>query len=1007
MGPWAIIPVKRLAVAKQRLAAVLGDHREEFARMLACRTIQTVMDSGRFDGVLVVTPDPLVALDARAHGAVSIDDCGGSLNFACSLGCRAAVERGAESCVLIPADLALLTPAGLSGLVADYVEFTRRTGPQSVGLVRCKEGTGTNMVFVGHQQEFTPAFGLNSFAEHMRGAAPHAHELKCDEAAFDIDTAEDFRLLKQRLTSLPAGDPIAQFLHSMEGGSGKRIPRTGHDDRFLADAPLAELTAAARDLRDAHHGSLITYSRKVFIPLTQLCRDVCHYCTFAKSPPHLAAAYMSVDEVIAVATQGRELGCKEALFTLGERPELRYRAASDWLGAHGFSSTLQYVAHAASQVRDRTGLLPHINAGCMSGEEMAALRPVSASMGLMLESAADRLCSKGGPHYGSPDKQPSARLATIAEAGRQKVPFTTGILIGIGETRAERIDALLAIRDLHDRYGHIQEIIIQNFVPKPNTAMRNSPAPAADELIWTIAVARLLFGRSMSIQAPPNLSPVALPALIEAGINDWGGVSPLTPDYVNPEAPWPEVELLSQETAAAGKHLAERLTIYPAYAQAPEEWLDPAMRRPVLELSDTAALGRENSWRAGRSMEIPGGPAGRRRNAPGRPRMALLVDDIARRGADHLDVAAWASLFEARGADFEHLCAAADTMRAAVNGDNLTYVVNRNINYTNICMYRCTFCAFSKGTRKHEGAEKPYRLDLEVLAERVREARARGATEVCLQGGIHPDFSGRTYLDILRTVKQVDPAMHVHAFSPLEVWHGASTLELSLKDYLSMLRDEGLGSLPGTAAEILHDPVRKLICPDKLTTDQWLDVVGTAHEVGLRTTATIMFGHLERYTDWAIHLMRLRDLQRRTAGFTEFVPLPFVAHEAPMYKRGHARPGPTLREALLMHAVARLTLNPDFLNIQASWVKMGHAGLREALRVGANDLGGTLMNESISRAAGAMHGQEMTVADMHAMAASLGRRPVRRTTLYGQPNPPDDAGQPWTADRILGQMVTN
>jgi FO synthase len=470
-------------------------------------------------------------------------------------------------------------------------------------------------------------------------------------------------------------------------------------------------------------------------------------------------------------------------------------------------------------------------------------------------------------------------------------------------------------------------------------------------------------------------------------------VSPLTPDYVNPEAPWPEIERLGRETAMAGKHLAERLTIYPSYAKAPAEWLDPAMRRAVLEQSDGAALGREDSWRAGRSSDIPSRSFAARRSVGGRSQLALLVDEIRERGTDHLDIPAWASLFEARGADFDHLCAAADDLRAAVTGDKLTYVVNRNINYTNICSYRCTFCAFSKGTRKHEGAEKPYLLDFDVLADRVREARQRGATEVCLQGGIHPDFTGRTYLDILRTVKRVDPAMHVHAFSPLEVWHGATTLDLELKDYLSQLRDHGLGSLPGTAAEILHDPVRQLICPDKLTTDQWLEVVGTAHAVGLRTTSTIMFGHLDRYTDWAMHLMRLRDLQRQTGGFTEFVPLPFVAHEAPMYKRGHARPGPTLREALLMHAVARLTLYPDFVNIQASWVKMGPAGLREALRVGANDLGGTLMNESISRAAGALHGQEMTVGEMHAMAASLGRQPTRRTTLYGHPNTPDVAGQ--------------
>jgi FO synthase len=996
---WAIIPVKRLSAGKQRLAPVLGVHREEFARTLANRTIQIVIDSQQFCGVLVVTPDPLVALDAKRLGAVVLDDCGGSLNAACSLGRLAVMERGAEACALIPADLALLTPEGLARLVADYAALTMRNGRDAVALVRCKEGTGTNMVFFGRRQPFAPAFGPESFTAHMHGAAQPAYELPSDEAAFDVDTAEDLRRLHERLPTLPPTDPIAQFLQSLQSAKQMSLFRAQHAfgaehaARFLIEAPLAELTAAARVIRDRQHGSLVTYSRKVFIPLTHLCRDVCHYCTFAKTPKEVAAAYMSVEEVVAVASQGAKLGCNEALFTLGEKPEFRYRAAREWLAAHGFSSTLEYVVRAAAAVRDRTGLLPHINAGCMTAAEMSALRPVSASMGLMLESIAERLCAKGGPHHGSPDKHPSVRLATIAEAGRQKVPFTTGLLIGIGETRSERIDALLAIRDLHDRYGHIQEIIIQNFVPKPDTAMAKSAAPSADELMWTIAVARILFGEAMSIQAPPNLSPVALRALIDAGINDWGGVSPLTPDFVNPEAPWPEIERLGRETAAAGKHLAERLTIYPAYAQAPAEWLDPAMRRAVQELSDGAALGRENSWRAGRSLDIPGRSFAARGAAGGRSRLALLVDEIRERGTDHLDIPAWASLFDARGADFEHVCAAADDLRAAVNGDDLTYVVNRNINYTNICSYRCTFCAFSKGTRKHEGAEKPYLLDLDVLADRVREARQRGATEVCLQGGIHPDFTGRTYLDILRTVKRVDPAMHVHAFSPLEVWHGATTLGLGLKEYLSQLRDHGLGSLPGTAAEILHDPVRQLICPDKLTTDQWLEVVGTAHAVGLRTTSTIMFGHLDRYTDWAIHLMRLRDLQRQTGGFTEFVPLPFVAHEAPMYKRGHARPGPTFREALLMHAVARLTLYPSFVNIQASWVKMGPAGLREALRAGANDLGGTLMNESISRAAGALHGQEMTVGEMHAMAASLGRRPTRRTTLYAQPDAPDVAGQ--------------
>jgi FO synthase len=981
-GLWAIIPVKRLSDAKRRLSFVLGNHREEFARTLAFRTVQTVIDSKQFQGVLVVTPDPEVALDARQRGAVVIDDGGASLNAACALGRLAAIELGAESCALIAADLALLTASGLIRVIAGHADLHARIGRDPVGLVRCKEGSGTNMVFFSRHQEFAPAFGPDSFSRHLRGPAQPACEISSEEAAFDIDTAEDFRRLRERLAAMPSADPIAQFLA-----------------RSLLDSPLSELTASACAVRDRRHGPLVTYSRKVFLPLTQLCRDVCHYCTFAKTPKQLAAPYMSVDEVISVAAEGRKRGCKEALFTLGEKPELRYRAAREWLASEGFASTLEYLAHAAAAVRDRTGLLPHINAGCMNAAEMAMLRPVAASMGLMLESVAQRLCEKGGPHHGSPDKLPAARLATIAEAGRQKIPFTTGILIGIGETRHERIDALLAIRDLHDRYGHIQEVIVQNFVPKAGTAMAASSAPSTDELIWTIAVARILLGEFMSIQAPPNLSPDALPALIDAGINDWGGVSPLTPDYVNPEAPWPEIDRLTRQTAMSGKILAERLTIYPAYARVPAQWLDPAMHRAVLEQSDASGLGREDSWRAGRSIDIPGMVRASRGTSGSR--LERLVDEIRRRGSEHLDIPAWAGLFEARGADFEHLCAVADDMRAAANGDKLTYVVNRNINYTNICSYRCAFCAFSKGTRKHEGAERPYLLDADVLTDRVREARQRGATEVCLQGGIHPDFTGHTYLEILRTVKRADPAMHVHAFSPLEVWHGAMTMGLGLKEYLSCLRDEGLGSLPGTAAEILHDPVRQLICPDKLTSAQWLEVVGMAHAVGLRTTATIMFGHLERYTDWAIHLMRVRDLQSKTGGFTEFVPLPFVAHEAPMYKRGHARPGPTFREALLMHAIARLTLSPGIRNIQASWVKMGPGGLREALKAGANDLGGTLMNESISRAAGAMHGQEMTVDEMHVMAASLGRRPTRRNTLYGEAMITDGTGSAHCPARIV------
>jgi FO synthase len=811
----------------------------------------------------------------------------------------------------------------------------------------------------------------------VKEAGGAAIELADAAVSFDIDTPEDLDALRARLDQgLDVGLLTASIRRS---AFAAKAPSASPD--ALIGASAAELAHRAAPLRDLGHGVLVTYSRKVFLPLTQLCRDSCHYCTFAKAPRHLKSPYMAVEEVLAIAGEGARLGCKEALFTLGERPELRYRVARDWLGERGFDSTLQYLAHAAAAVRDRTGLLPHINAGCMSAQELAMLRPVCASMGLMLESAAARLCEKGGAHYGSPDKEPAARLATLAEAGKQSIPFTTGILIGIGETRAERIEALLAIRELHERYGHIQEIIVQNFVPKPGTIMADAPAATAEELTWSIAAARIVFGPRMSIQAPPNLSPAPLARLVEAGINDWGGVSPLTPDFVNPEAPWPQIERLRIETEQAGKTLAERLTVYPRYAKSAQVWLDPAMRRAVLEHSDGDALGREDVWRTGRSADLPPGSVSRHRPLDG-TRIHSLLEDIERLGAEHLDAAQVAELFTTRGSDFRAVCEAADRLRARVNGEVATYVVNRNINYTNICGYRCSFCAFSKGTRKHEGAERAYLLDVAEIVARSLEAARRGATEVCLQGGIHPSFTGETYLGIVRALKSADPDMHVHAFSPLEVWHGASTLGLPLRDYLALLKAEGLGSLPGTAAEILVDEVRAILCPDKLSTEQWLEVIETAHEVGLSTTATMMFGHVDGYRDWAVHLLRLRELQARTGGLTEFVPLPFVAHEAPLYKRGRARPGPTLREAILAHAVSRLVLHPLVENIQASWVKMGRAGMREALCAGANDLGGTLMNESITRAAGATHGQEMAQSEMLALCASLGRTAMQRTTLY-------------------------
>ena len=717
----------------------------------------------------------------------------------------------------------------------------------------------------------------------------------------------------------------------------------------------AALMRRAALLRDSHHHNVVTYSRKVFIPLTQLCRDVCHYCTFAKTPKKIATPYMSVEQVLAQVSEAEKMGCKEALFTLGERPELRYSAAAEALAGMGFASTLEYLQHVAGQVLAQTGVLPHLNAGCMSAEEMTQLRPVAASMGLMLESASSRLCEKGMPHYGSPDKDPARRLETIRLAGELQIPFTTGILIGIGETRLERVESLLAIRALHEEHGHIQEIIIQNFRAKADTKMAQAPEPALEELLWTLAVARLIFGAAMSIQAPPNLSPGVLAQLLAAGINDWGGVSPLTPDFVNPEAPWPQLEQLARETAQSGKFLQQRLTIYPAYAGEPERWLDANLHTRVLRGMDAEGYPRCDDWYSGASDELS--PAQQQRYAAVVDEQAIapqLKAIVARamRGAG-LQETDLVRLFQARGPEVAYLAQQANCLRQTVNGDAVTYVVNRNINYTNICYFKCTFCAFSKGRASEELRDKPYDLGLQEIVQRCEQAWQRGATEVCLQGGIHPDYTGATYLQIVQAIKQQLPQMHVHAFSPLEIWQGASTLGISVAAFLQQLQAAGLGSLPGTAAEILDDEVRAQICADKINTEQWLEVVEQAHTAGLKTTATIMFGHVDRIEHWARHLNRIRHLQERSGGITEFVPLPFVAEQAPVYRRGKARRGPTLRESLLMHAVARLALHGAIDNIQASWVKMGTGGLVACLHSGANDLGGTLMNESITRAAGA------------------------------------------------------
>ncbi|CAN5137769.1 hypothetical protein BH18ACT12_BH18ACT12_06700 [soil metagenome] len=733
----------------------------------------------------------------------------------------------------------------------------------------------------------------------------------------------------------------------------------------LLDRGLDDLCAEARALRDEGHGQLVTYSPKVFIPLTKLCRDVCHYCTFAQPPRRGERAYMTIEEVLDVARAGAAAGCREALFTLGDKPELRYRAARAELGELGCKTTLEYLAQTSEAVLKETGLLPHLNPGVMTRENLRMLRPVSASMGMMVETTSERLSARGGPHLGSPDKDPAMRLATIEAAGQVRVPFTTGILIGIGETRAERIEALLAIRELATTYGHVQEVIVQNFRAKPGTRMAGAAEPSLDELLWTIAVARIILGADAHLQAPPNLSYDDFPRLLDAGIDDWGGVSPVTIDHVNPEARWPEFELLRAGTESRGLELVPRLPVYPEWISS--LWIDPTVMPTLLRASDSLGLAREDAWSPGEAGGVPFVP-----------RDALPIDSRDDLGEEEI-----VRLLRTRGRERDRVFAAADELRRETCGDEVTYVVTRNIQYTNFCYFRCGFCAFSKGKLAANLRGAPYLVPQQEIVRRCEEAWERGATEVCLQGGIHPAFTGDYYLSVVRAIKEAVPELHVHAFSALEVWQGVATLGLPLKEYLTELRDAGLSSLPGTAAEILDDEVRRVICPDKVTTEQWLEVHDTAHRVGLHSNVTIMFGHVEGPHNLARHLLEAREQQRRSGGFTEFVPLPFVHMEAPMWLRGQARSGPTFGETLLLHAVARLALHPWITNIQVSWVKLGPAGVAAALRVGVNDLGGTLMNESISRSAGAEHGQEFPPERMEALIRSAGRSHRQRTTLYG------------------------
>ncbi len=781
------------------------------------------------------------------------------------------------------------------------------------------------------------------------------------------------------------------------------------DVDYLLNAPLPELMAAAAAVRDATFGRRVTYSPKVFIPLTFLCNDSCSYCTFAQPPARVASPYMSAADVLKVAKQGARQGCHEALFTLGERPEDRYPIARQWLTDNGYSSTVDYVAAMARIVLVETGLLPHANCGALTADELAVLRPVSPSQGMMIESLNPNLAC----HELAPDKLPSRRLATLEAAGELSIPFTTGILCGIGESRADRIEALMAIGESHLRHGHVQEVIVQNFVPKERTGMRDAPACPTDEELWSIAVARLVLPADVHLQAPPNLTD-DFGVLLDAGIDDWGGVSAVTPDHVNPERPWPAIDRLREVSRQRGFELAPRLTIYPEFAINATRWLAPELRFAVMDRSDSESMGRDDP-----GAQFPEKVAGTTQTDDGadvilvgerstqwysgsnnKPAALVSLDTSVKSRAvvggrvaeiihgvqlgQELGIAEVTALFEARGEQVRAVVEFADHLRQLAVGDVVTWVHNRNINYTNICTFKCKFCGFSKGPMSLNLRGKPYLLTLEEMQGRVREAVTLGATEVTLQGGIHPDFDGEYYLDVARSVKDAAPDIHVHGFTALEVIEGAKRLGEPLDSYLVRLMDAGLRSLPGTAAEILDDGIRAILCPDKINTEEWLECHRVAHTVGLRSNITIMFGSVEQPVHWARHLIRTRDLQKETGGFTEFVPLPFVHMASPIYLQRKARRGPTFRETVLMHAVGRIVYNGLIDNIQASWVKIGFDGVRQLLNAGVNDLGGTLMNENISRAAGATHGQGLEPEDFGRIIDGLGRRLEQRTTLYGR-----------------------
>ncbi|GAA1550901.1 bifunctional FO biosynthesis protein CofGH [Kribbella hippodromi] len=789
---------------------------------------------------------------------------------------------------------------------------------------------------------------------------------------------------------------------------------------------LMATAARVRDqgLADAGRPGIVTYSKKVFIPLTRLCRDRCHYCTFATTPGRVHAPYLSPDEVLEIARQGAALGCKEALFTLGDAPEERWDAARQWLDEAGYDSTLDYVRAMAIRVLEETGLLPHLNPGVMSWQDLQRLKPVAPSMGMMLETTSRRLFEeKGQPHFGSPDKDPAVRLRVLEDAGRSNVPFTTGLLIGIGENLTERADSIFALRKIARQYNGIQEVIIQGFRVKPDTAMRNDADVPLDEWLAAIAVTRVVLGPRVRVQAPPNLVDLAeCRALLDAGVDDFGGVSPLTPDHVNPERPWPQIDDLAKVTADAGFVLRERLTAHPEYLREP--WLDPRLISHVEALVDPATgLANESALPAGLPWQEPDGgwdsvgrtdlhtaidTEGRRTETRSDFDAAygnwdVIREDVAARRAastspERIDSEVKAALaaaerdpaglsdqqaltlMTATGPALDELARIADELRKQTVGDDVTYVVNRNINFTNVCYTGCRFCAFAQRRTDADA----YSLSMDDVGQRAEEAWVIGATEVCMQGGIHPDLPGTAYADLVRAVKDRVPQMHVHAYSPMEIVNGSVRTGLSIEEFLISVKEAGLDSVPGTAAEILDDDIRWILTKGKLPTASWIEVISTAHKVGLPSSSTMMYGHVDAPHHWVQHLRTIAAIQDRTGGFTEFVLLPFIHQNSPIYLAGVARPGPTYDENRAVHAMARIMLHGRIDNIQCSWVKLGVDGCVDVLNGGVNDIGGTLMEETISRMAGSKHGSRKSIGELTAMATAAGRPARQRTTTYGE-----------------------